>query len=67
MYTKKKIFKIVSFIIICLSTLILVTIPTTSVESKIFKISDIEISEPFDANFNKEKVIIKVSQQHSKN
>ena len=59
MYTKKKIFKIVSFAIICLSTLILVTIPTTIVESKIFKISDIEISEPFDANFNKEKVINK--------
>ena len=59
MYTKKKIFKIVSFIIICLSTLILVTIPTTIVESKIFKISDIEISEPFDTKFNKEKVINK--------
>ena len=58
MYTKKKIFKILSFVIICLSTLILVTIPTI-VESKIFKISDIEISEPFDTNFNKEKVINK--------
>ncbi len=57
MYTKKKFFKIVSFIIICLSTFILATIPTTIVESKIFKISDIEISEPFDAKFNKEKVI----------
>ena len=59
MYTKKIIFKIVSFIFICLSTLILVTLPTTIVESKIFKISDIEISEPFDSNFNKEKVINK--------
>ena len=59
MYTKKIFFKIVSFIIICLSTLIVVTIPTTSVESKIFKISDIEISEPFNANFDKEKVINK--------
>ena len=59
MYTKKKIFKIVSFIIICLSTLIWIIIPTTIVESKIFKISDIEIAEPFDAKFNKEKVINK--------
>ena len=59
MYTKKRIFKIVSFVIICLSTLIFVTIPTTTVESKIFKIRDIEISEPFDAKFNKEKVINK--------
>ena len=57
MYTKKKFFKIVSFTIICLSTFIFVAIPTTIVESKIFKISDIEISEPFDAKFNKEKVI----------
>ena len=59
MYTKKIFFKIVSFIIICLSTLIVATIPTTSAVSKIFKISDIEISEPFNANFNKEKVINK--------
>ena len=32
---------------------------TTSAQSKIFKIEDIEISEPFDINFNKEKVINK--------
>jgi len=59
MYTKKIFFKIVSFVIICLFTLIVVAIPTTSVECKIFKISDIEISEPFNVNFNKEKVINK--------
>ena len=59
MYTKKIFFKIVSSLIICLSTLIVVAIPTTSVECKIFKISDIEISEPFNVNFNKEKVINK--------
>ena len=59
MYTKKRIFKIVSFVIICLSTLIFVTIPTTTVESKIFKINEIEISEPFGVNFNKDKVINK--------
>ena len=59
MYTKKKNFKIVSFVIICLSTLILTAILTTSAESKIFKISDIEISEPYNANFNKDKVINK--------
>ena len=59
MYTKKKNFKIVSFVIICLSTLILAAILTTSAESKIFKISDIQISEPYNANFNKDKVINK--------
>ena len=59
MYTKKKFFKIVSTVFICLSTSILVTIPTTIAESKIFKITDIEVSEPFDTNFNKEKVINK--------
>ena len=59
MYTKKKNFKIVSFVIICLSTLTLAAILTTSAESKIFKISDIEISEPYNANFNKDKVINK--------
>ena len=32
---------------------------TTSAQSKIFKIEDIEISEPFNTNFNKEKVINK--------
>ena len=59
MYTKRKLFKIVSFAIICLSTLIFTLIPISNVESKIFKISNIEISEPFNANFNKEKVINK--------
>ena len=59
MYTKRKLFKIVNFAIICLSTLIFTLIPISNVESKIFKISDIEISEPFDAKFNKEKVINK--------
>ena len=59
MYTKKKFFKILSRIIICLSTLIFALILTTSAQSKIFKIEDIEISEPFDNNFNKEKVINK--------
>ena len=59
MYTKKKYFKIVSFVIICLSTLILAAVLTTSAESKIFKISDIQISEPYNANFNKDKVINK--------
>tara|TARA_B100000989_G_scaffold223223_1_gene170739 strand:- start:188 stop:1264 length:1077 start_codon:yes stop_codon:yes gene_type:complete len=57
MYTKKNNFKILSCIIIYLSTLIFLSILTTSAQSKIFKIEDIEISEPFDDNFNKEKVI----------
>ena len=57
MYTKKNIFKILSCTIIYLSTLFFLSILTSSAQSKIFKIEDIEISEPFDANFNKEKVI----------
>ena len=59
MYTKKKFFKIVSYKIVYLSTLIFALILTSSAQSKIFKIEDIEISEAFDANFNKEKVINK--------
>ncbi len=59
MYTKKENFKIVSFIIICLFTLIFAILKTTVAQSKIFKIEDIEISEPFDIRFNKEKVINK--------
>ena len=59
MYTKKKFFKILSYIIIYLSTLIFALVITTSAQSKIFKIEDIEIYEPFNANFNKEIVINK--------
>ncbi len=57
MYTKKNFFKIVSYIIICLSTLFFASMLTTSAQGKIFKIENIEISEPFNADFNKEKVI----------
>ena len=59
MYTKKKIFKIVSYKIVCLSTLIFALILTSSAQGKIFKVEDIEISEPFNTNFDKEKVINK--------
>ena len=59
MYTKKNFFKIVSYIIIYLSTLITAVIMTTSAQSKIFKIEDIEIYEPFNTNFNKEILINK--------
>ena len=59
MYTKKINFKILSYIIICLSTLIFCLIITTSAQSKIFKIEDIEIYEPFNTNFNKEILINK--------
>jgi len=59
MYTKKKIFKIVSFIITYLSTLVFSLILITNAQSRIFTIEDIEISEPFNTNFNKEKVINK--------
>ncbi len=57
MYTKKKFFKIVSQTIICLSTLFLASLSSTSSESKTFKIENIEIAEKFDANFNKEIAI----------
>ncbi len=57
MYTKKKFFKIVSQTIICLSTLFSAILLSTSSESKIFKIEDIEIAEKFDTNFNKEIAI----------
>ena len=57
MYTKKKFFKIVSFTIVYLSTLFFSFIIITNAQSKIFKIEDIEISEPFNTSFNKEKVI----------
>ena len=59
MYTKKKYFKIVSRIIVCLSTFLFVLLPTISAKSKTFKIEDIEITEPFNSNFNKERVINK--------
>ena len=59
MYTKNLFFKILSYIIICLSTFIFTFLIATSVKSKIFKIKDVEIAEPFNANFNKEKVINK--------
>ncbi len=59
MYFKKEISKIVSYIIFCLSTLFLSSILTTKAESKIFKIKDIEVFEPFGINFNKDKVINK--------
>ena len=59
MYTKKEFFKIVSYVIICLSTFFLSLITTTTAQSKIFKIKAIEVSEPFDAKFDKERVINK--------
>ena len=59
MYTIKEFFKILSYIIIYLSTLISALVITTSAQSKIFKIEDIEIYEPFNASFNKEIVINK--------
>ena len=59
MYTKKEFFKIVSYVIICLSTFFLSLITPTTAQSKIFKIEAIEVSEPFDAKFDKERVINK--------
>ena len=59
MYTKKIIFKIVSLTITYLSTLVISFILITNAQCKIFTIENIEISEPFNNSFNKEKVINK--------
>ena len=59
MYTKNEFIKIVSYIIFCLFTLIFSSILATKAESKIFKIKEVEISEPFGKNFNKDNVINK--------
>ena len=67
MYTKKKNFKILSYTIICLSTLIFGLVISTSAQGKIFKVEDIEISEPYNNDFNKEKVISKAFLKHLKN
>ena len=59
MYIKKNLNNIVSYIIIFLIALLFISILSTKAQSKIFKIKDIEISEPFNADFNKETVINK--------
>ncbi len=59
MYTKNEFIKIISYIIFCLFTLLFSSIFILNAESKIFKIKEIEISEPFSDNFNKEKVVNK--------
>ena len=59
MHIKKKLDNIVSYIIICLSSLFFSLLSSTTAIGKIFKIKDIEISEPFSASFNKDKVINK--------
>ena len=59
MYIKKNLNNFVPYIIICLIALLFISILSTKAQSKIFKIKDIEISEPFNADFNKETVINK--------
>ncbi len=45
--------------IIFLITVLFINFSTSELKSSIFKVNDIEISEPFDLNFKKEKVIDK--------
>ena len=59
MFIKKNLNNIIPYIIICLIALLFISILSTKAQSKIFKIKDIEISEPFNADFNKETVINK--------
>ena len=47
------------YIIFFSFVLFIIIIFSTSSNANLFKISDLEISEPFELNFNKEKVIEK--------
>jgi len=47
------------YIIFFSSVLFINIIFSTSLNASLFKISDLEISEPFELNFNKEKVVEK--------
>ena len=58
MQIKKKIIKLNKLYIIFLSFVLFINIIlTTSLSANTFKITDIEISKPFDLKFNKEKIL----------
>ena len=59
MFIKIKLFKQQCYIIFLSVILFIIFINTSKPEAKIFKVENIEISEPFNTNFNKETVINK--------
>ena len=59
MLIKLKVTKLITYIIFFSFILFFILNNSQKSEAKIFKIANIEISEPFDSNFNKEKVINK--------
>ena len=60
MQVKKKLKKSISLYIFFLSTLLFINIFfISSVKANSFKVNDLEIIEPFELNFNKEKIIDK--------
>ena len=60
MHIKKKINRLSRIYIFFLSFVLLINLVlTTSLKANSFKITDLKIFEPFDLNFNKEKVIDK--------
>ena len=59
MFLKNIFLKFLSYIVFTIFIVFFVCFIHTNTFSKIFKIQDIEIEEPFNSNFNKEKVINK--------
>ena len=59
MYLKKIIFSLKKTYIFFFITLLFLNFTTTDVKASIFKVNDIEISEPFELKFNKYSVIDK--------
>ena len=59
MFLKKNFLKSSSYIVFTIFVIFFICFINTNTFSKIFKIQDIEIEEPFNSNFNKEKVINK--------
>ena len=59
MFLKKNFLKPSSYIVFTIFVIFFICVIHTNTFGKIFKIQDIEIEEPFNSNFNKEKVINK--------
>ena len=59
MFLKKNFLKPSSYIVFTIFVIFNICFINTNTFGKIFKIQDIEIEEPFNSNFNKEKVINK--------
>ena len=59
MYLKKKFFSLKKTYIFFFATVLFLNFTTLNTKSSIFKVEDIEISEPFELNFKKETVIDK--------